>query len=602
MGITMKFHWLLGIFLLFPLSGAVAQEGLSANSAQVVQAQAYPSLKPLHPGTLFTAAVVLQIKKGWHVNAHEGLPEGFIPVELTAAIGSPASLSGAPRYPQGKSEALGGVGQAFPVYQEAATLFADVQLGPDTPKGNLSIPLNLRVQACNNQVCLAPAVILVTISVEVANLNQPVAPFHPELFQNNLASQGGTEPQENIIAKYIKANGLLLTFVLIFLGGLALNLTPCVYPMIPLTISYFGNQRAEKAGVILGRAVAYVVGISITYSSLGVTAAMTGKILGSTLQSPLVLAGISAVLVVLSFSMFGLYEIQAPAWLLNKIASTNTQGWLGALGMGLVFGIVAAPCVDPFSIGLLTFVAAKANPFLGFIMFFTLSLGLGFPYVWLGFFSTEIQRLPKSGMWMVWVKKIFGLILFGMPLYFLNSILSKDFSHYAVPTYLLVCGVLLGWVFSGKGVTPGFKLFQHAFGIVLVAFGLLVYQAWPQPVELPFQNYDPALLQEAQKEGKPVFVDFSAGWCLPCKELEIKTFSDPQVHEALKSWVLLKADLTQYSSAPVEEVKKTYGIMGVPTLVFLGPDGQERKDLRGVGFLTPREFLQKISRISKLEN
>ena len=364
--------------------------------------------------------------------------------------------------------------------------------------------------------------------------------------------------------------------------------------MIPITISYFGNLKAEKPSVILGRAVAYVVGISITYSSLGVTAALTGKILGSTLQSPLVLAGISLVLVVLSFSMFGLYEIQAPNWLLNKIASSNTQGWLGALGMGLVFGIVAAPCVDPFSIGLLTFVAAKANPYLGFIMFFTLSLGLGFPYIWLGFFSTELQRLPKSGMWMVWVKKVFGLILFGMPLYFLNPLMPKDFNHYLVSGYLLLSGVLLGWIFSGKGVTEGFKRFQKAFGLGVVLLGLVVYMAWPKPVELPFAAYDPGLLQRAQRQGKPVFIDFSAAWCLPCKELEIKSFSDPQVHLAFQKWVLLKADLTEYSSGPVEELKKTYGIQGVPTLIFIGPDGREHKDLRAVGFISTGELLQKI--------
>lgn len=594
-----RLHWLLGFLFLLPLGLASAQEGLPANSGQVVKVEAYPSLRPLHPGTLFTVAVTAKIKDGWHVNAHEGLPEGFIPLNLTMDSGSPATLDSPPRYPEGMKKTLGGLGQAFSVYEGAVTVYADMRLAQSVPQGRLALPLHLRVQACNDQFCLAPATVPATVSVEVAGLDRPVAPFKPELFQNNLASQSGNEPQENIIARYLRTNGILLTFVLIFLGGLALNLTPCVYPMIPLTISYFGNQKAEKPLVILVRAVCYVVGISITYSSLGVTAAMTGKILGSTLQSPFVLIGISIVLAVLSFSMFGLYEIQAPAWLLNRIASTQTQGWLGALGMGLVFGIVAAPCVDPFSIGLLTFVAAKANPFLGFIMFFTLSLGLGFPYVWLGFFSTELQRLPKSGMWMVWVKKIFGMILLGMPLYFLNPLLPKELSHYAVPGYLLACGVLLGWVFSGNGVTRRFKMFQHAFGIALAVLGLTVYLAWPHPVELSFRDYSAALLQQAQKEGKPVFIDFSASWCLPCKELELRTFSDPKVQDALKNWVLLKADLTQYSSAPVEELKKAYGIMGVPTLVFVGPDGRERKDLKAVGFITAQEFLGKITQTSK---
>ena len=350
--------------------------------------------------------------------------------------------------------------------------------------------------------------------------------------------------------------------------------------------------------VILGRAVAYVCGISVTYSALGVTAALTGKILGSSLQSPLVLVGISLVLVTLSLSMFGVYEIQAPSWILNRIASTSTQGWLGALGMGLVFGIVAAPCVDPFSIGLLTFVAAKANPYLGFVMFFTLSLGLGFPYVWLGFFSNEIQRLPKSGMWMVWVKKVFGLILLGMPLYFLNPLMSKNLNHVLTPVYVVLAGILLAFIFSGNGVMPGFKKFQVVFGVFLIALGLLVYRIWPQPIELSFVNYQSTLVERAQKEGKPVFIDFTAAWCLPCKELEIKTFSDSRVREGLKNWVLLKADMTQFSSGPVEELKKTFGIQGVPTLIFLSDDGQERKDLRTVGFITPEELIDKINQVT----
>ncbi|HTC20704.1 MAG TPA: cytochrome c biogenesis protein CcdA, partial [bacterium] len=456
---------------------------------------------------------------------------------LSPDAGAPVSLASAVRYPDGVKETLGGAGQSFPVYEGTVLFYADVKLNPDTPEGSLSLPFTLKIQACNNQLCLAPASVAVKIPITVAGLSRSVAPFHPELFQGTLASQSGTEAGENIIAKYLRNNGILLTFILIFLGGLALNLTPCVYPMIPITISYFGNLKAEKPSVILGRAVAYVVGISITYSSLGVTAALTGKILGSTLQSPFVLTGISLVLVVLSFSMFGLYEIQAPNWLLNKIASSNTQGWLGALGMGLVFGIVAAPCVDPFSIGLLTFVAAKANPYLGFIMFFTLSLGLGFPYIWLGFFSNELQRLPKSGMWMVWVKKVFGLILFGMPLYFLNPLMPKGLNHYLVSGYLAVCAVLLGLVFSGQGVTPGFKKFQKAFGVALLALGVVVFTAWPKPVELSFAAYDAGLLQKAQQEGKPVFIDFTATWCLPCKELEIKTFPDPQVRKTFEKWV-----------------------------------------------------------------
>ncbi len=566
------------------------------DSSQVVSAAIHSNVNPAQPGSLVKVAVVAQIEPGWHINAHEGLLDFLIPAELTLEKNVSGILEGTVQYPAGNKKNLAGLDKPFSVYEKAVTFYADVRLSSSLKPGLVQLPLQLRFQACNDQSCLAPATLKLSLPLQVGATGQASVPTNSQFFPS---SSDASVPEDNIIQRYLQNKGVLLTFILIFLGGLALNLTPCVYPMIPLTISYFGNQKSEKPMVILGRAVAYVCGISMTYSALGVTAALTGRILGSSLQSPVVLAGISLVLVTLSFSMFGLYEIQAPSWLLNRIASTSTQGWLGAFGMGLVFGIVAAPCVDPFSIGLLTFVAAKANPYLGFIMFFTLSLGLGFPYIWLGFFSGEIQRLPRSGMWMVWVKKIFGLILLGMPLYFLNPLMPENLNHWLTPGYIILAGVLLGFVFSGRGVAPGFKKFQIGFGVLLIALGSFVHHSWPEPMKLSFQPYQTALVEQAKKDGKPVFIDFTAAWCLPCKELEIKTFSDPQVRDGLKDWVLLKADLTQFTSGPVEELKKAYGIQGVPTLVFLDAQGRERKDLRGIGFVTPDQMLEKLAQTLK---
>ena len=497
-------------FLCF-LMGSVFSpaQGALTDSSKVVEVQVFPSENPAQPGSILKAAVLVQIQDGWHINAHEGLLDFLIPASLSLEKNSYGTLTQNVIYPAGIKKSLAGLTQPFSVYEKAVTFYADIQLSDSLKPGEWKLPFKLQVQACNDQSCLAPVTLNAELPFEAGLAGQSPVPVHPELFQ----PANGNIPPDNIIERYLQSNGILLTFLLIFLGGLALNLTPCVYPMIPLTISYFGNQKSEKPTVILGRAIAYVCGISVTYSALGVTAALTGKILGSSLQSPWVLTGISLVLVTLSLSMFGVYEIQAPSWILNRIASTSTKGWLGALGMGLVFGIVAAPCVDPFSIGLLTFVAAKANPYLGFIMFFTLSLGLGFPYVWLGFFSNEIQRLPKSGMWMVWVKKIFGMILLGMPLYFLNPLMPEHLDHVLTPVYLILAGVLLGLVFSGKGVMPGFKKFQVGFGVFLIVMGLLVYRNWPQPVKLSFAGYQDSLIQQAQREKKPVFIDFTAAWC-----------------------------------------------------------------------------------------
>ncbi len=584
------------LFTLLPFLLLSQAQGALIDSSKAASAVLYANAGSVQPGSVLKVAVVVQIESGWHINAHEGLLDFLIPAELSLEKNKAGTLQGTVQYPAGNKKSLAGLEKPFSVYEKAVTFYADVKTNDQLQPGSIQLPFQFRFQACNDQSCLAPADLKLSLPIQIGKAGQASVPANAQYFP---ASTENSVPEDNIIQRYLQSKGVILTFVLIFLGGLALNLTPCVYPMIPLTISYFGNQKSEKPLTILGRAVAYVVGISITYSSLGVAAALTGRILGSSLQSPIVLVVISLVLATLSLSMFGVYEIQAPSWLLNRIASTSTQGWLGALGMGLVFGIVAAPCVDPFSIGLLTFVAAKANPYLGFIMFFTLSLGLGFPYIWLGFFSGEIQRLPRSGMWMVWVKKIFGLILLGMPLYFLNPLMPENLNHWLTPGYILLAGILLGFVFSGQGVAEGFKKFQIGFGVFFIALALFVHHSWPQPVKLSFQPYQSALVEQAKKDGKPVFVDFTAVWCLPCKELEIKTFSDPKVREALQNWVILKADLTQYTSGPIEELKKTYGIQGVPTLVFLDSKGQERKDLRGIGFITPEQMLEKLSQTQK---
>jgi thiol:disulfide interchange protein DsbD len=247
--------------------------------------------------------------------------------------------------------------------------------------------------------------------------------------------------------------------------------------------------------------------------------------------------------------------------------------------------------VDPFSIGLLTFVAAKADPYLGFALFFTLSLGLGLPYLLLGFFSGEIQRLPKSGLWMVWVKKVFGFILLGMPLYFLYAYLPEAEAHWFVATYIALVGILLGFVFSGKGVPKGFEIFQKAFGTAILLGGLALFALWPQPVRLPFEPYSPERMESAQKAGQKVLLDFSAEWCIPCRELELKTFPDPKVREALKGWVLLKADLTKFDDGVTKELRKKWNVSGVPTILLIGSDGKIKGGGRIVGFVGPYDLL-----------
>ena len=207
---------------------------------------------------------------------------------------------------------------------------------------------------------------------------------------------------------------MIWTLLGIFAGGIALNLTPCVYPMIPITVSYFGGRATSDAAHGKSRLVAhglcYLLGLSFTNSVLGVIAALTGSLMGAVLQHPAVLIAVAAVLIVFATSLFGLWELRLPGGL-TQAAAKSYSGYFGSLFMGLTLGVVAAPCIGPFVLGLLTWVASMGSPWLGFIVFFTLSIGLGLPLFILALFSGQLQRLPRSGGWMLWVRKLMGWVL-----------------------------------------------------------------------------------------------------------------------------------------------------------------------------------------------
>ncbi|OGD22314.1 MAG: hypothetical protein A2W03_09025 [Candidatus Aminicenantes bacterium RBG_16_63_16] len=415
-----------------------------------------------------------------------------------------------------------------------------------------------------------------------------------------------------------KGKGLPVIFALVFLGGLGLNLTPCVYPLIPITISYFGGQAQGKKGGIAVHAVLYVVGMAVTYSILGVIAALAGSLFGAALQYPPVLVFIALVMIALAMSMFDVYELRMPAFL-NRLAGSQQKGYFGSLVMGLTVGIVAAPCIGPFVLGLLTYVGDRGSVLLGFSLFFVLALGLGLPFILLGIFSGSLSRLPRSGGWMVWVRKIFGFILVAMAIYFLKPLFPSPLLYsLAFATTMLVAGFYLGWL--EPSVAPG-KVFRYVrtwvgivfFGasVVLTASGVKAYldaaiaqkagEAGGSPAAnlIAWFPYSERRVAEAVGAGKPVFIDSYADWCIPCKEMDSRTFNQPEVIAASRGFVMLKADLTR-RSGPVNAFYKKYGVKGVPTMIFLRPDGTEITELRGTGFENKDVFLEKIRRALEL--
>jgi thiol:disulfide interchange protein DsbD len=388
--------------------------------------------------------------------------------------------------------------------------------------------------------------------------------------------------------------GLAWALLGVFLGGMALNLTPCVYPIIPITVSYFGGRGGGK-GSVLAHGLCYVGGLAITNSLLGVAAALTGGLMGAALQNPFVLAAVAVVLLAFAASLFGFWELRLPSGL-TRSASKSFAGFFGSIFMGLTMGVVAAPCIGPFVLGLLTWVASSGSALLGFTVFFTLSLGLGLPLLFLALFSGRLERLPRAGEWMVWVRHLMGWVLVGMAFHFARPLFPPDAGLFLLAAVALIAGVDLGWRTKIASGSRGFALLRFGVGVIGVVLALtLVGGRIVRGPGMPWHEYTDELLAAAHREGKPVIIDFSAAWCTPCRRLEDETFHDKRVVElATSQFTVVKIDLTSSGNPLNERLLQTYAIKGVPTIVFLGTDGRELPALRLVDYLPADGFLARM--------
>ncbi len=536
-------------------------------------------------------AFVLKIDKGWHVNSDKPNDDFLVPTKISVENSDGIKLINL-MFPQPKEIKLSFSDKPLSAYEGEAIIKGMFKLPKGIKAGKYKVGYTVEYQSCNNATCLAPTELKDTITLNVTEIGTASKRINIGIFgkfdkEETALSDGSSN---GAVTSALEKGGLFLGLIIVFLGGLALNLTPCVYPLIPITIGYFGGQSEGSTKRLVLMSIFYVLGMSVMYSAIGVITALSGSVFGSLLQNPLVLVIIGVVLFGLSLSMFGVYEFKLPDSLVAKAGGAKT-GVFGSFFMGLTMGIVAAPCIGPFVLGLVTYVAAKGDPYLGFIMFFVLSLGLGLPYFLLGIFSGKIKKLPRAGEWMEGVKHIFGFLLIGMAVYFITPIFPKGIGKYLLPVFMILSGLYLIFVDKMGSKVKGYNAFKIIFSVILIAVS--VYMLVPsQKKSIGWDVYSSQNLASASSNARPVIIDFYADWCIPCKELDASTFSNDEVIAESKRFSAFKADLTKSAAPDIEAIKKQFKIKGVPTVLILDSKGEEIK--RITGFVPAEEFLNTI--------
>ncbi len=562
----------------------------------LVKIEAFSSFDKVQPGMELKIVIEGTINEGWHINSHTPKDEFLIPTVLEIGESKSFSLTNV-IYPKHKEVNFSFSDKPVAVYEHEFKIAGLVKVADDAPVGEDSIVVILNYQACNDASCMAPNDVKAVIKFEVVDNKTAINEINQDKFAGiDIAytpKVEETSDDESSLADTLESSGLLLSLFFVFLGGLALNLTPCVYPLIPITIGYFGGQSEGSTKRLFMLGVVYVLGIALTYSVVGVVTSLSGAVFGTLLQNPIVIIIVALVLFVLSLSMFGLYEFKFPdSWVMK--AGGAKSGVFGSFFMGLTMGIVAAPCIGPFVLGLVTYVAAKGDPVYGFLMFFFLAVGLGFPYLFLALFSGKIKNLPRSGMWMESVKHIFGFLLVGMAIYFILPLLPKGFDSWLLPAYGILMALYLLIFERAADNVKGFFIFKIVFSLIILA--LSIYTIIPREENSPtWTKYNDVQYEEAIENGNKILIDFYADWCIPCKELDHITFADAKVISALSDFKNFKVDMTKSLSEENEKIREKFNIRGMPTLLIYDTKGNEVKRL--TGFVSPEEFLKIISSI-----
>ena len=467
--------------------------------------------------------------------------------------------------------------------------------------------VEIAYQGCTSGFCYPPEV----KEIKVADL--PIAQIANTEKTSEKSTALSAQPkaeQDRLAESLFNSKYAVFGF---FLLGLGLAFTPCVLPMLPLLSAIvIGQNQRPNMWRAFALSFVYVQGMALTYTLLGLIVAAIGLPFQVALQHPYVMIGLSIIFVLLALSMFGVFTLQLPSSLQTKLSLLSQQQKAGAFGgvflMGMIAGLVASPCTSAPLSGALLYVAQSGDLFTGAITLYLLALGMGVPLILITLFGNKI--LPKSGMWMETVKKLFGFVMLALPAFLISRILPDEWT----PRLWAMLGTAFFIWFAFQMPKNGTGWVFRILFLVAAMISVKPLQNWvwgesqaPSAVEnkavshVEFKKVkSEAELQQALAENnKPlVMLDLYADWCVACKEFEKETFSDPSVQKAFGDMLLLQVDMTKNSEENRALMTK-YKVLGLPTILFFNRDGKEIEGSRVNGFMPPIEFLQWIEKISK---
>lgn len=524
----------------------------------------------------------------------------------------PGVTLGTPAFPAGKKKKDDNFGEVEVYYKEVA-----IRLPVEA---SASGPINLKLtsQGCADAgVCYPPQTQQVSVTLPPPGSAAPAAA--------SSAASGESGDESGQIAGLLKNAGFWLAVSTFFGFGLLLALTPCIFPMIPILSGIIvgqGHHVSRSKSFLLS--LAYVLGMAVTYAALGVAAGLTGTLLSAALQNPWVLGAFAGVFVVLSFSMFGFYELQLPSFLQSKLteeASHLHGGHLAAVfAMGALSAVIVGPCVAAPLAGALLYIGQTGDALLGGAALFAMALGMGVPLLLVGLSAGTL--LPKSGPWMEAVKKAFGVILLGTALWLVAPVLPPALVMAGWALLLIIPAVFMHALDPLPATARGWQRFWKGIGIVMLlagaalVVGLAAGSRDPlQPLKALADSGAPTTAQGSQgplaftrvksvadldarvkAAGKPVMLDFYADWCVSCKEMERFTFADAKVRARLAGFTLLQADVTA-NSEDDKALLQRFNLFGPPGIIFFDPSGKEINGLRVVGFQDAERFLRSLDKV-----